>query len=71
MIVAVICIPWMLLAKPFMIHRANKQRQSIGTTGLESGLVEEGEPSTLPAAQPHDQLDMGELCIHQVGSKFF
>jgi hypothetical protein len=30
-IVAVICVPWMLLAKPLLIRRAYKQKMATGT----------------------------------------
>lgn len=64
-VIAVVCIPWMLIAKPFFLHRANKQRAMLGTTGLE-GATEEGaiENNGLPAPPAEDH-DMGEIMIHQ------
>ena len=39
--IALMCVPWMLIAKPYLLHRANKQRQAIGTTGPESGMEDQ------------------------------
>ena len=36
--IGVVCVPWMLLARPYILHRENKQRATIGNTGLESGM---------------------------------
>lgn len=32
LIVALICVPWMLCAKPFILYRANKQKQLVRMT---------------------------------------
>jgi len=62
-IVAVICVPWMLLGKPYIFHKQNKQRAAIGTTGIESGL--EDVEGTMPVAASNEPHDMGEVMIHQ------
>ncbi|KAK7075988.1 Unc-32p [Halocaridina rubra] len=61
-VVAVICVPWMLFAKPFLIHRNNKRKQMMVQANGGEGVVEEGgETSTVP----HEEHDMSEIMIHQ------
>ncbi|XP_018023917.1 V-type proton ATPase 116 kDa subunit a 1 isoform X2 [Hyalella azteca] len=61
-VVAVICVPWMLVAKPYFLYRASKQRAMLGTGGVEGAMEE--TPSTMPV-QPAEDHDMSEILIHQ------
>ncbi|CAH0558683.1 unnamed protein product [Brassicogethes aeneus] len=72
---ALICVPWMLLAKPIMIMRSRKQ-QSISSNTHQPMTTENGVDSELPVhnnmvhqppTQPggHDSEPMAEIFIHQ------
>lgn len=63
LVVAIICVPWMLFAKPLLMHRMNKRRQLVMQANGGEGIVEEGGGEATVAVAPEH--DMGEICIHQ------
>ncbi|XP_037960816.1 V-type proton ATPase 116 kDa subunit a1-like [Teleopsis dalmanni] len=66
-IVAVVCIPWMLLGKPFYIMCTRKNKPS-KELSHENGAVENGKPSSAPPAGGHghgDDEPMSEVFIQQ------
>ncbi|XP_017889250.1 V-type proton ATPase 116 kDa subunit a isoform X1 [Ceratina calcarata] len=73
-VLAVLCIPWMLFAKPVMMMRSRKkQHQQLNNHGTENGDVEGGmdaihnstNPAIPPAGQKEEEEDMTEVFIHQ------
>lgn len=69
-VLALICVPWMLFAKPFMIMRARKQEamQPIMPYNSEAGDAENPGMAQPPAAAGHghgEQEEMSEIFIHQ------
>lgn len=69
-LVALVCVPWMLFAKPYLIMQDRKKaaHQPIlpyNSEGQEGG--ENGQTAVQPAAaaQGHDQEEMSEIFIHQ------
>uniref|UniRef100_A0A0N7ZD47 V-type proton ATPase subunit a n=1 Tax=Scylla olivacea TaxID=85551 RepID=A0A0N7ZD47_SCYOL len=67
LIVALICVPWMLCAKPFILYRANKQKQLVMQANGGEGVVEEGNAGASGASGEvvEEHTDMGEVMIHQ------
>ncbi|XP_071516185.1 V-type proton ATPase 116 kDa subunit a 1-like isoform X2 [Panulirus ornatus] len=66
LIVALFCVPWMLCAKPFFLHRANKRRQLVMQANGGEGVIEEGGAEAAAAAVgTEEQHDMSEVMIHQ------
>nr|XP_034175074.1 V-type proton ATPase 116 kDa subunit a isoform X4 [Osmia lignaria] len=71
--VALLCIPWMLLAKPFMLmYNRKKQHVQLNNHGTENGDVEGGVESIQPANgvpqgthREEEEEDMNEVFIHQ------
>jgi len=67
-VIAFICIPWMLLAKPIIvIRRKGHQLLTNNVVVGENGDIEGGAlapPAPHPAEGKHDD-DVGEMCIHQ------
>ena len=71
--VAILCIPWMLLAKPFMLmYNRKKQHVQLNNHGTENGDVEGGVESIQPANgvpqgthREEEEEDMNEVFIHQ------
>lgn len=70
-IIALLCVPWMLFAKPFMIMKARKEElhQPIMSQNSENVDAENGgqaaQPQSVPPAGAHDQEEMSEIFIHQ------
>uniref|UniRef100_A0A1Q3G3M1 V-type proton ATPase subunit a n=1 Tax=Culex tarsalis TaxID=7177 RepID=A0A1Q3G3M1_CULTA len=76
-IIALLCVPWMLLAKPIMIMRSRKEaaHQPIAPYSNENGDAEgglnannaAGAPAggAQPAGHGHEQEEMSEIFIHQ------
>lgn len=66
---AFVCIPWMLIAKPYMIAKERKNQTHQPIQPLAGGEGVEGENSSQIAVQPagahHDQEEMSEIWIHQ------
>lgn len=74
-LIALICVPWMLLAKPIIIMR-NQKRQNYSVSHQQmQGATENGDAEqpihNNTAVQPHsgghghDEEDVGEMFIHQ------
>ncbi|KAG7211783.1 hypothetical protein KM043_011017 [Ampulex compressa] len=71
-VLALLCVPWMLLAKPIMFMRnRKKQHYQLNNHGTENGDVEGGvgaiQQSGGVTQNPHkeEEEDMGEVFIHQ------
>ncbi|XP_076753656.1 V-type ATPase subunit a family protein Vha100-1 isoform X4 [Xylocopa sonorina] len=71
-VIAVLCIPWMLLAKPFMyMYNRKKQHYQLNNHGTENGDVEGGVDAIQPISgipqggQKEEEEDMSEMFIHQ------
>ncbi|XP_012283329.1 V-type proton ATPase 116 kDa subunit a isoform X1 [Orussus abietinus] len=72
-VLAVLCIPWMLLAKPVMMMRnRKKQHYQLNSHGTENGDVEGAIGVTQPTGgvaqgghKDDGEEDMGEVFIHQ------
>ncbi|XP_063619224.1 V-type proton ATPase 116 kDa subunit a 1-like isoform X1 [Cydia splendana] len=64
-VVALLCVPVMLLGKPYFIMQEQKKRARAGHVSIEAG-AENGSAggAPLPAAQHHDE-DITEVFIHQ------
>ncbi|KAL7645121.1 UNVERIFIED_CONTAM: hypothetical protein RMT77_003499 [Armadillidium vulgare] len=62
LVVALLCVPWMLIAKPYLLHRNQKRRQMVVQANGGEGVIEEGGVTAEP---PAEQEDMGEVMIHQ------
>ncbi|KAK3857278.1 hypothetical protein Pcinc_036459 [Petrolisthes cinctipes] len=67
LIVALLCVPWMLCAKPFLLHRMHKQRTIMMQANGGEGVVEEGggDAAAAAAVATAEEHDMGEVMIHQ------
>ncbi|XP_043791702.1 V-type proton ATPase 116 kDa subunit a1 isoform X2 [Apis laboriosa] len=72
-VIAVLCIPWMLLAKPIMLmNNRKKQHYQLNNHGTENGDVEGAvdaiqPPNGVPQGGGHkeEEEDMAEVFIHQ------
>uniref|UniRef100_A0A6B2EM69 V-type proton ATPase subunit a n=1 Tax=Phlebotomus kandelakii TaxID=1109342 RepID=A0A6B2EM69_9DIPT len=67
-VLAVLCIPWMLLAKPIVIMRSRKEAPHQPIVPVENGDAENGlNPQAVQGAvAPHEeQEEMSEIFIHQ------
>ena len=69
-VVAFLCVPWMLLIKPFVLRsRHNKQIKAQPLNNVETTDVENGHPNGGHAGGGHDEhgeeFDFGEIFIHQ------
>nr|XP_033324012.1 V-type proton ATPase 116 kDa subunit a isoform X4 [Megalopta genalis] len=71
-VLAVLCIPWMLLGRPFMLmYNKKKQHVQLNNHGTENGDVEGGVDSIQPnsgvvqGGHKEEEEDMSELFIHQ------
>ncbi|XP_015584692.1 V-type proton ATPase 116 kDa subunit a isoform X2 [Cephus cinctus] len=74
LILAVLCIPWMLFAKPFLLMRnmKSKMHQQLNNHGTENGDVEGGAGAVQQNAgtvqgghKEEEQHDIGEIFVHQ------
>ena len=68
-VVAVICVPWMLLGKPLMMmYNRRKQHYQLNNHGTENGDVEGGIEAVQPAGvtiKEEEEEEMSEVFIHQ------
>lgn len=72
-VIAVLCIPWMLLAKPIMLmNNRKKQHYQLNNHGTENGDVEGAVDAIQPAngvpqggGHKEEEEDMAEVFIHQ------
>ncbi|KAK0168351.1 hypothetical protein PV327_002163 [Microctonus hyperodae] len=68
-VIALICVPWMLFAKPYFILRQKKmQHQQLNTHGMENGDVENGAVQQNPtetSGNKEDEHDTSEIFIYQ------
>lgn len=60
--IALLCVPWMLCVKPYMLHKQNKQRAMMTAANGGEGVVEDGGEIVAADTEQHD---MGEIWIHQ------
>ncbi|XP_042902512.1 V-type proton ATPase 116 kDa subunit a 1 isoform X2 [Parasteatoda tepidariorum] len=67
--IALLCIPWMLLSKPYMLYKQWKntplyinQDPAAGDGQLGDGVIKENQ---LPEQNKPEEFDFGELFIHQ------
>lgn len=69
LVIAVICVPWMLFAKPYLILRQKKmQHQQLNTHGMENGDIENGVAQQNPtetSGNKEDEHDTSEIFIYQ------
>ncbi|RXK38559.1 V-type H+-transporting ATPase subunit I [Tremella mesenterica] len=81
LLVALVCVPWMLALKPYKLwkeHNAIKEQGYRGIGGVDHGnghghgnddLEEEEEGAGQPVAEPMEEdhpFDMGDIIVHQV-----
>ncbi|XP_023224454.1 V-type proton ATPase 116 kDa subunit a-like [Centruroides sculpturatus] len=79
-VLALLCVPWMLFAKPYLLHRQWLNRPSlmnVNKNQLEGNAEDDGEvvyhdagPKSPPSSQSHEQdksdhFDFGDVFIHQ------
>ncbi|XP_034942941.1 V-type proton ATPase 116 kDa subunit a isoform X2 [Chelonus insularis] len=68
-VIAFLCIPWMLLAKPILLMRSRKQHYQLNNHGQENGDVEGGvgamQPNQGLAMGHKEEEDISEVFIHQ------
>ncbi|XP_064079835.1 V-type proton ATPase 116 kDa subunit a 1-like isoform X1 [Macrobrachium nipponense] len=64
-VIAVICVPWMLCAKPYLFYRNNKRKQLVMQANGGEGVIEEGGEVAAAAPGPPEEHDMSEMMIHQ------
>lgn len=71
-VIAVLCIPWMLFGKPVsMMYNRKKQHYQLNNHGTENGDVEGGVDAIQPASgipqggHKEEEEDMSEVFIHQ------
>ncbi|CAG5087449.1 Similar to ATP6V0A4: V-type proton ATPase 116 kDa subunit a isoform 4 (Homo sapiens) [Cotesia congregata] len=63
-VIALLCVPVLLLAKPIMIMRGRKQHQQLNNHGQENGDVE-GAGAVVQNPVHREEEEMGEIFIHQ------
>ncbi|CAH1967439.1 unnamed protein product [Acanthoscelides obtectus] len=69
--IAMICVPWMLLAKPVLIMRKRKQAHAYSVThqqmasATENGDAQQTGGGTGGHGEGHDEEPLGEIFIHQ------
>ncbi|CAB0036337.1 unnamed protein product [Trichogramma brassicae] len=61
-ICAVLCIPWMLLAKPILLMQERKRKHTQLQHGTENGDI---DGAVQPAMGAHKEEEMSEIFIHQ------
>lgn len=67
-VIALLCIPWMLFAKPFMMmQERKKQHYQLNNHGTENGDVEgaSGNQQQVQNVHKNEEEDMSEVFIHQ------
>ncbi|KAK0090199.1 hypothetical protein PV325_002269 [Microctonus aethiopoides] len=68
-VIALLCVPWMLFAKPYLILRQKKmQHQQLNTHGMENGDIENGAAQQNPtetSGNKEDENDTSEIFIYQ------
>lgn len=69
-VLALLCVPWMLLAKPIMMMRERKAKHyQLNNHGVENGDVEGGgngqQQNQAIAGHKEEEEEMGEVFIHQ------
>ncbi|CAH0381402.1 unnamed protein product [Bemisia tabaci] len=70
-LVAVACIPWMLLGKPISIMKEQKQEHQLLANNHANAAGENGDAgvnpqvAVTPVASKHEEHDIGEIFIHQ------
>ncbi|KFB52672.1 AGAP003711-PB-like protein [Anopheles sinensis] len=63
-VVALLCVPWMLLAKPILIMRGRKEA-AVGLKTYGESTAPAGQPQQQGAGHGHDNEEMSEIFIHQ------
>lgn len=76
LVVALVCIPWLLLFKPIYLYRQNKRAQAAGYRDIYTQVhdsavyvIEEeaGDDMAVQALEdPHEKFEFGEIMVHQV-----
>jgi V-type H+-transporting ATPase subunit a len=63
------CIPWLLLAKPFVLRSAHKAKQQLASEDRRPVTAEDGEAGNQEQAKGHgehgEEFDFGEIFVHQ------
>ncbi|CAG8440655.1 13588_t:CDS:10 [Ambispora gerdemannii] len=75
LLLALICVPWMLLAKPLIMRREHNKIRALGyhhpqadSTRISSSTEEEESGGAVVAQEMHEEedFDFGDIMIHQV-----
>ncbi|XP_014300119.1 V-type proton ATPase 116 kDa subunit a 1 isoform X1 [Microplitis demolitor] len=64
-VIALLCVPVLLLAKPIMIMRGRKQHQQLNNHGQENGDVEGAGAVVQNPVHKEEEEEMSEIFIHQ------
>lgn len=73
LMLAMVCVPWMLVAKPYLLYKEHKSRAGYHSVGSEHGeqlIAHDGDDdlSTDDPAAPEGEhgFELGEVIIHQI-----
>ncbi|KAL4399693.1 H(+)-transporting V0 sector ATPase subunit a [Malassezia pachydermatis] len=79
LLLALVCVPWMLVTKPYLLYREHKQRQGAGYHAVGSARGEQRvadghdederalEDDMIPEdEEDEEEFEMGEVVIHQI-----
>lgn len=64
-ILALVCIPWMLLMKPFMLKKQRDAKKWVNTNITTNGAVDESAVEEQPQLAEIDPIDVGDLLLTQ------
>ena len=66
LLVAVVCVPWMLLAKPYILYRENQAKATQGYLPVDRDDVMADADAIDGGGAEHEEFSLGEVFIHQV-----